>query len=164
MNTRSAMGNVPAIIYFENSSGELVMPVYDAGRPEQAREVFEARFRSNGWEWKEAGTWTEVTKLQDRLVAQEETRRSRMRESEQTALGPARAEVIRALHARMSSAGCSDYEKEFIRCWIQLRTDKRAKYEQAFKEHHSYLWAVEMNEGTKIEDRMPAQPGEFWRG
>jgi len=49
VNTRSAMGNVPAIIYFENSSGELVMPVYDAGRPEQAREVFEARFRSNGW-------------------------------------------------------------------------------------------------------------------
>ena len=37
---------------------------------------------------------------------------------------------------------------------MQLSESKRDKYAQRLKEHNDYLWALQMDSGTKIEDRM----------
>jgi hypothetical protein len=160
-----ARGNVSPIIYFESANGHLVMPVYEAGRPEQARQVYEARFKPAGFEWRETRTLAEVDTLQKRLVAQECERRRAQLDTHDEVRREVSRYVAGNLRARMVSAACSEFEKNFIRLYLELRDDaKRDKFRQRLLEHQSYLWAREMDSGTKIDDRMPMQDGEFWRG
>ncbi len=159
-----ARGNVSPIIYFENASGELMMPVYETGRPEQARRVYKARYAHAGWEWREADTLPAVDRLQSRLIDQEERRRSRLSEMDRRKCEPAREFVEANLKQRMISSSCSAFERDFIKLYLQLRDDsKRRKYAEILRQHQDYLWASAMDSSTKIEDRMKSEPGDFWR-
>lgn len=166
--TGRAAGTLEPIIYFERSDGHVILPVYDAGCPEQARRVFTERFKNHAtekWQWRETdGTLSAVDALQKRLTDQELRRDARMMEAHQAVRERCRAEVASALRQRMCSSSTTPYEREFISVYLTLRDEaKRDKYRQGLEHRNYYLFAREMNSGTKVEDRMVTIPGEFWR-
>lgn len=166
--TGRARGSLEAILYFEREDGHVVLPVYDAGCPEQARRIFDQRYKnhpSEKWQWRETdGTLSAVDALQKRLCDQEIRRDNRMMESHQAVREAWRKQVASSLYARMTSAATSEFEREFIKIYLTLRDDaKRDKYRQQLEHRNHFLWAREFDSGTKVEDRVPVLPGEFWR-
>jgi len=156
-------GTLQPAIYFENSSGFVILPPEEIGVPGSAREVYERRYKSEGWEWREAGSLSDLDRLQKRLVDQETKKNTAWAQS----AGAGRDEAFRrtgdALRARMVSSSTSPYERDFIEQYLKMRDEKRPKYQNALTEHNMYIWAREQNSNTRVEDRMPSQPGEFWR-
>lgn len=119
--------------------------------------------RYRGWEWREAGTLAEVDRLQKRLVDQENVRANHMAYTVGDRSRAIKDAVADNLRQRMCSSSTSAFERDFIGLYLKLREDKRDKYRDRLTEHNWYLWAREQNSNTKFEDRMPDQPGEFWR-
>lgn len=161
--TGMARGNLRPVIYFQSSSGYCVLAPQEVGHDlSLARRMYSERYRD--WEWREAGTWTEVSSLQSRLQQQALDERKQHRDVSMASYDNAKKKTAEELRQRMQSAGCDEYEREFIRLWLDMAPDKRTKYEQRFMERQNYLWACEMDAGRKVEERMPSQPGDVWRG
>jgi len=162
--TGMAMGRVRAVVYFENESGYILLPPEEIGQGTAlARKMYEERYKQQGFQWKEAETWTEVTKLQARLQEQELKRAVEMRDKSMASYDSVKSRVASNLRQRMQSADCTPYEREFIQLWLAMEPGKRSQFEQRFTEYQAYLWSIEMDANTKFEDRLPSQPGEFWR-
>lgn len=166
--TGYACGTLSPIFYLERSDGYVILPVYDAGCPEQAKRVYEERYknhRTEKWEWKATdGTLSAVDALQKRLEAQELRRDSGMLASHTMMREQVRSHVASNLRQRMCSSSTTPYEREFIELYLRLREDPlRDKYRQSLEHREYFLWARELDSGTKVEDRAPLQPGEFWR-
>jgi hypothetical protein len=162
--TGMAIGKLRAVVYFENSSGHILLPPEEIGQGlALARQMWEQRYKGQGYEWKEAETWHDVTRLQQRLQEQELKRAVEMRDRSMMSYDAVKGKIASNLRQRMQSADCDTFEREFIQHYLALAPEKRAKYEQRFTEYQAYLWAVENDAGRKIEERMPSQPGEFWR-
>lgn len=152
---RRALGNLDPIIYFENASGHLVLPPIEKGKgTELARMIYDRQYKDRNYEWKEAGSWSEVTRLQDRLVEQERKHALDIRDQRMASYDLAQARIADNLRRRMQSSDCTPYERDFCELFLQQRPDKRAQYEQRWTEAQNYLWAVEMDSSTKPEDRM----------
>lgn len=160
-------GSLSAVIYFERSDGHCVMPQFDAGNPALARMIFEQRFKNHDterWEWREADTLGDVDRLQSRLIAQDERRRGHELQVHAGLRDHIRQEVSDSLRSRMVSSSTSPFEREAIGYYLNLRDDeKRDKHRQNIEHTQNYMWCLAMDSGTKVEDRMPSQPGEFWR-
>ncbi len=161
-------GTLEPIIFFERQDGYAVLPVYDAGCPEQARRVFDQRYKHHAtekWRWAETdGTLSAVDALQKRLCEQEDRKNGQMIERHAIVRERWRKQVADSLRSRMVSADTSPFEREFIEIYLTLREDKtRDKYRQQLEHRHNYLWAREMDNKTKVEDRAIVYPGEFWR-
>lgn len=155
MKIRRALGTLDPIIYFENQSGHIVLPPIEKGKgPALARMIYEKRFAKLGFMWKEAGTWAEVTKLQDRLVEQEQKHAAEVRDMQMARYDIAQARIAENMRLRMTGGQCSNYERDFCRYFLKMRGDKRDHYEKVWDQRNNYLWAVEMDSGTKVEDRM----------
>jgi hypothetical protein len=165
--TGRAHGTLEPVIYFENSSGYVILAPQQIGEGTAlARKIYEEKYRPQGWEWREAGAngLHEVDQLQRRLIDQEVSRDRGMAEHVGLKRDAVRKAVGETLRQRMTSSGTSEYEREFIRLYLRVRDDsKRDKYKELLKQRNYYLWAREQDSGTKVEDRMPSQPGEFWR-
>ena len=160
--TGMAMGRVRPVIYFESSSGYVILAPQEVGHDLRlARRVHQEKYRD--WEWKEAGSFSEVTELQKRLQKQELDEAIKRRDISMAAYDAAKSKTAAQLRQRMTSADCTPFERDWILAWLQLAPEKRAKYEQRFLEHQHYLWALENSESKQVIDHMPAQPGEFWR-
>jgi hypothetical protein len=68
-------------------------------------------------------------------------------ETDEQAFGSARKETYDRLYARMTSSSCSEYEKEFLRYYLQVhREEKRAEYRKRFACDTAYF---EMRENDK---------------
>jgi hypothetical protein len=153
-----ALGSLEPIIYFEDRDGQIMLPP----TTEDARWLYQSKYSKEGWEWKEAGTLAEVDVLQKRLVAEERRR------DEATAERDDRAGVVKwravgdALRERMISSSTSPYERDFIAAYLQVREDRRERHRQRWLERTSYLWAANMDSGTKPTDRMKSEPGDRW--
>jgi hypothetical protein len=161
-------GTLEPIIYFERSDSYAILPVYDAGCPEQARRVFNERYKNHAterWQWRETdGTLSAVDALQKRLVDQEERRDGAMIEAHAMVRERWRKQVSDSLRARMCSSATSPFEREFIEIYLTLREEKtRDKYRQQLEHRNHYLWLRENNSTTKVEDKAIMLPGEFWR-
>ena len=156
--TGMARGSLRPIIYFENEAGLKLLAPYDKDKPEIARWIFERHFKELGFMWREASTWREWLKLQDDLVKQEtreaETRREHFRE----VYDAGRARTAAVLMQRRASSSCSSYERDFIDEWLKRAEAKRAALEKKMFESNRYLWAVEQDSHTKIEDRIAPGP------
>jgi hypothetical protein len=144
------MGTLSPIVFFENSVGEIALPP----TTEEARRIYETSYRARGWEWREAGTLAEVDALQRRMVEAERRQLERELERDDRVVETAQARVRSRLYARMASSTTSEYEKEFIRLYLQLREEKRATYRQRWMERVFYLWSREQDSGTKVTDRI----------
>jgi hypothetical protein len=156
--TGYALGRLSPIIYYENVDGVIVLPP----TTEDARYFYEKRgadgrsFKDNGFEIREADTLQAVDTLQRRLVEAERRRLGDVAERDERvseAIWKKRGEDLRA---RLVSGSTSEYEKDFIRLYLQLRDEKRAKHRQRWLEAQMYLEAREFDSSHKAEDRMRA--------
>jgi len=152
--TGYALGNLSPIIYWERADGHVVLAAYDAGKPEQARMMFEQRFKPQGYDWRETRNLQDVDALQRKLVEQE-MREARIRDGQDDYH---RDRVFRAtgerLRAQMQSSSCTPFERDFIAHYLAMREVKRSPYKQRWTEHQNYLWAREMDSSARVEDRI----------
>lgn len=167
--TGRARGTLEPVIFFEDEHGYVILPTYDAGKPEQARAVYETRYRNHvdgtRWAWRTTdGTLTSVRALETRLIEQERQRTERMRINNQMAREASRAATRDRLYARMVSSSTTPFERDAIRIWLDKRDDPaRDKIEQEMTHHNWYLWAMHQDSNTRVEDKAMQYEGEFWR-
>lgn len=160
--TGRALGSLDPVLYFEmrredgpQPKGHVMLAPQEIGHgPELAREIFENRYKPQGYEWREAGTLAEVDRLQKRLGEQEMSIRRRQGEVDERAREEIHRQTAANLRQRMASSSCTPYERDFIGLWLQLQEEKRTKYTQRWTEYTDYIWAREQNSSTKVEDRM----------
>ena len=172
--TGFARGSLSPIYYFEDSRGHIVMPVYEAGHPEQARHIFDARFKNQvnydrgvprgPYVWKEARSLPEARDLERRLTAQELFKESLMAQTGAFKRKRVKDQIRSNLRHRMTSVDCSQWERDFIKSYMEVDSEQeRDRHQETLNQHNYYLWVLQNDAGTKIDDRMPLQPGEFWR-
>jgi hypothetical protein len=155
--TGRALGSLNPVIYFENAAGHLLLPPEEIGQgPAEAHRLYDQRYRSQGYQWREAGTLNDVQRLQKRLTDQEMRLREHQAEVDENAREQVHRETAARLRARMTSADCKPFERDFIRYWLEMQEEKRTKYTQRWREYNDYIWALEQDSGTKVEDRMGA--------
>lgn len=138
-----ALGTLNAIVYFENNQGRIALPPSTA----QALQIKD-RMNRAGWELREASTLGEVDALQKRLEEQTYRERQREIEMDQRMGGHVRASIRSRLYQRMISSSTGDYEKEFIKNYLQLRDDKRTDYQKRFSADQMYFEAREFNQSS----------------
>ena len=154
--TGRALGTLDPVIYFENQSGHILLPPVEIGHgPALARKLWEERFKPQGYEWREAGTLSEVQRLQKRIVEQEQRILDRQGQVDYERRARVHRETASNFHRRMASSDCDPWERDFIREWLKLRDSKQDEYTRRYTERNMYLQAVEFDSNHKIEDRMP---------
>lgn len=152
--TGFAVGRVSPIVFYDNSAGEVVLPPSaDVARYyySEFRDGSGRTYRDRGFELREAGTLAEVDALQRRLVERDRREAEGQVDRQEAATAEAWRRRGSDLYARMVSAATPEYEKEFIRAYLQVRDDKRARYRQAWLERQSYLWAREQDSAHAVE-------------
>ena len=122
------------LIYFRNAAGDISLPPTDDTPcpPDYMRC--------------EANTLTEVDALQRELQSATYRRSQLELIRDEQAFATARERVRSDLTARIASSATSEYEREFIRLYLQLREDKRAAYRARFECDRAYL---EMRENDR---------------
>ena len=153
--TGRAMGTLDPVIYFENSSGHILLAPQEVGQGTQLpRRLYEQRYKHQGYEWREADTLDKIVKLQKRLVEQETAILRHQGQVDEEKRRRVHAETASNLRQRMSSSSCDPWERDFIREWLKLTEEKQKQYTQRFTERNMYLQALEFDSSHKIEDRM----------
>lgn len=165
--TGYCLGRLSPIVYYQNADGHIILPPTE----ETARGFHEYRGRDGnqrsyydrGYMLKEAGTLPEVYDLQNRIVQQELKAAQATAEREAEVSEAAWQETGSRLYQRMISAKTSEAEKEIIRIWLSQRDERRRKHLKKWEEYNAYLWAAEMDSGTKGIDRMKSEDGDRWQ-
>ena len=122
------------IQYFRNASGVINLPPTDDTPCPPTYERCEAN------------SLAEVDALQRALQSQTYARTSLEQAHDDATFADARERVRSDLTARISSNTTSQYEKDFIRAYLQLRDEKREKYRSRFVCDTAFL---EMRENDK---------------
>ena len=133
------------LYYFKNAAGDIQLPPND--------ECYFS-FCPAGYDRFEANTLDEVDRLQKALQRQTYERQHREWEHDEQAWAAARQRVIDSLHATLASSATTEYEREFIRAYIQLREEKRAKYRQRFICDRAFLEMREMDKPRNAEETL----------
>jgi glucan phosphorylase len=135
-------GCVAAVIYFRYPNGHLVLaPFSDCPTPDGAIK-------------EEADTLTQIDKLVDQLRKQEYETSQREMHYDQSLMASKDKEIRDRIYQRISSSATTEYEKEFLRLYMQLRDErKREMYRQRFMEAQWYLAARENNLGDRAADK-----------
>jgi len=144
MSVRRAMGTLRPIVYFENRKDPTKPLGYVMISPETNTLNY---YVPEGYETMEAGTLAEVTKLQKRLEQQEFDERDVELEAYKNQYAEERKQKRANLVKLMLSSDTSEYDRQFIEAYLQVREDRRAKYEQRFSERHAYLNILAFDEG-----------------
>lgn len=153
--TGRVLGTLDPILYFINSSGHIVLPPVEIGHgPELARRIFEERYKPKGYEWREAGTWPDVQRLQKRLIEQETKILQHQGQVDEDRRRRLHSQTASNLRSRMASADCDPWERDFIRAWLDLTDEKQKMYTQRFTERNMYIQSVEFDSKHRIEDRL----------
>jgi hypothetical protein len=139
------------VYFYESNFGDLQLPpddeTYFTKLPKPSRE-------GEKWDRREANTLEEVDRLQSRLQRQTYERQHREWEHDDQAFAAARQKVIDSLHSKLASSATSEYEREFIRFYIQLREEKRAKYRQRFICDRAFLELRENDRARNPEETL----------
>jgi len=153
--TGMAMGRLRPVIYLENASGHiLLLPEQIGEGTAMPRKMWEERYKSKGYEWREAGTLSEVDQLQRKLVAQEVKERQHQANTLDRVNEEAHKRTASSLYQRMISSDCKPIERDIIRCWLDMQANKKSKWQAHVQNTISYLWSREQDERTRVEDRM----------
>lgn len=135
-----APGKIEPVIYFRCYDPSLANP----SRPRGYLLIapYTACPTPFGYEQCAAETLADVDKLEAALVQQEREGWEQEAEIDEMKFSEARNAVRDRLYARMTSAATDEWEKEFIRLYLQLRDErKKEMYRQRFLERQAYLWA-----------------------
>lgn len=137
--TMRKMGSLEPVIYFINH--------LDRSHPEGFHVLapYSSFPTPEGYERAAAETLADVDRLQRILIEQERREWEREAIVNEVLVAERRQAVRDRLYARMIGAGTSEYEREFIRLYLELREDKRERYRQRFMERTAFLWAREMD-------------------
>jgi hypothetical protein len=158
--TGMARGHLKPIIYYKNRVGYILLAAFDAGKPEQARQFFQffcARNPEDGWQWCEACTLNEVKKLQDALIEQDLRTAESQRTNSLEAYDRGKARISARLQARRREADCPGFEREWIDAVLARGEQKRKRFIEKMYGGQSYLWALEMDDKSKVEDRIKTE-------
>jgi hypothetical protein len=138
--TMHKMGSLTPVIYFRRKDGHIFLAPYSSFPTPP------------GCDKCEAGNLTEIDRLQDQLLSQERYDWDRDAQHEHATFD-ARAEQVRDnLYAKMTSAGTSQYEKDFIREYIKLRDERKREKWRTFHSKHAFLWAREFDTPGRRSD------------
>jgi len=147
MAVSRTLGTLSPIVYFVNSSGGDRDPSHPAGYIMLA--PFSEFPTPHGYLREYAGTLPDARRLNDRLIEQSRAEWEREAEQNHALVDQRRAEVRDRIYARMTSSATSEYEREFLRLYLQLREDKQAKYDSLWMQRTAYLHALENDLGDR---------------
>lgn len=140
-------GTIEPIVYFRYPSGHLTLAPYSSF-PTPSDAIRE-----------EADTLSKVDALLIVLQRQEHERGEQELQAEEDRFAPARASLRDRIYARISSGATTEYEKEFLRLYLQLRDDrKRTMYQQRLLEYQMYLYARDNDLGSRRADTEEFHP------
>jgi predicted ThiF/HesA family dinucleotide-utilizing enzyme len=111
-----------------------------------------------GFELREAGTLSEIDRLQKRMQEQEHERLQKEFEHEEITLADARKSVRDNLISRMVSSSTGEYEKDFIRSYLMLRDEKREEYQKRFFTDQCYFTMREYDSTHHLQDMINTTP------
>jgi hypothetical protein len=162
--TGIAKGTLRPCVYFSRRRDMycILAPMEVNSGLELARMVYERRYKQD-WLWCEATTLQEVDRLQKRLAnqsiqeAEQKIRvNSLMRDRVYKQTGD-------ALRSQMVSSSTTQWERDWIRAYLQLREDKRDKFRDSLLHRNYYIMAREFDEGKHVDEMLPLLPGQFER-
>jgi hypothetical protein len=135
-------GCVAPVIYFRYPNGHLTLaPFSDCPTPDGAIK-------------EEADTLVAIDKLVDILRRQEYESSEREMRNDMNLVAAKDKEIRDRIYQRITSGSTSEYEKEFLRLYMQLRDErKRVTYRQRYMEAQWYLAAREQNLGNRAADK-----------
>lgn len=151
--TGYALGRLNPVVYFINVAGIVALPP----STEYALMVKD-RMKHRGFELREAGTLAEIDDLQKRMQDQEYRANQARLEVEQALGARIRGSIRDRLYQRMVSSSTTPYEREFISNYLQVREDKRHKYQQRFMADQCYFEQREMNNKHHMQDVAARNP------
>ena len=133
------------LYYYKNASGDIQLPPND-----------ETYFTvcPPGYDRFEANTLDEVDRLQKELQAATYRRCQQEQMRDEVAFQESRKRVVDSLNAKLASAATTEYEKEFIRLYIQLRDEKREAYKKRFACDTAYLELRENDKPRNAEETL----------
>jgi hypothetical protein len=133
------------LYYFENRAGDIQLPPND--------EVY-FTLCPPGYDRREANTLDEVDKLQRRLQQQTRDRHEREAEHDEALIAESKATVMSNLIQRAASSATTAYERDFIKCYLQLREEKRAEYRKRFACDTAFLEMRENDRPRNAEEQL----------
>jgi len=135
-------GCVAPVIYFRYPNGHLTLaPFSDCPTPDGAIK-------------EEADTLPAIDKLVDQLRKQEYENSQSEMNYDMNLFAARNKEIRDKIYSRISSSATTEYEKEFLRLYMQLRDErKRETYRQRFTEAQWYLHARENDLGDRESDK-----------
>lgn len=94
-----------------------------------------------GYRQEYADTLAQVDILEKKLYQQEYEEKCKEQERDMSLIAPHLARVRDNLYNRMISGATTQWEKDCIRVYMDLRSDKRKKAQEAHLQFTSYMWA-----------------------
>lgn len=128
-------GCIEPVVYYVNGTDPAHAPGFHMLAPYSDHPTPEG-YRREG-----ADTLAEVDKLEAILQQQEREAMEREVEQDEAQFTLRRQAVRDKLYARMTSSDTSEYEKEFIRNYLQLRNERKPKYRALLEQWQMYMWA-----------------------
>jgi len=140
------------VLYFENADGRVSLPPTSETAELMARHP---KYKKS--QLKEANTLPEIDRLQTRLHRQAQEELQVAEFNDETMWRERRKQIYDNLYQRLISAGTDEYEKEFLRHYLQLREEKRQKYHARFVCDRAYFTAREFDQSGRnaLDHLMP---------
>jgi hypothetical protein len=141
------LGTLTPVIYFRDANGHILLAPYsDFATP-------------SGYERYEAGTLAEIDRLTAQLREQELRTLRREHQHEGDLYELVHRRVRDRLYERLTSASTSALEKDFIRAYLELRSERQRRiYHARYEEYNFYLHAREFDLGKRDA------ASEEWKG
>jgi hypothetical protein len=138
------LGSLTPVVWFRDSTGHVIVAPYS---------TFPT---PNGYIREEADTLPKIDRLTSMLMAQERIKLQAEHLHEDEITARARQQVKERLEARLISSETSEYERDFIRHYLLLREERRAKFHPKWDEFVIYNHAREHSLGNRRADEEKA--------
>lgn len=123
-------GSIEPIVFFKDAKGKLMLAAYSAQPTPE------------GYSREYADTLPAARELEKRLQQQDRDEMEREGIRDLLATSARRKAVRDRMYASINSSATSEYDKEFLRLYIQLDDSKTALFEQRWLERTSYLHSL----------------------
>lgn len=149
------LGTLSPVLYTLCSAGHVVLlPYSDCPTPDGCEYLHPVTSVRCGLPVHREGadTLTAIGRLERRLTAQENAKVFHEREAGAD-MREAAAERVRAnLLAKLASSGTPDAEKDFIREWLKLSDERRARHMSKWEQYCVYIHAAHYDLGNRRAD------------
>lgn len=135
-------GTFTPILYWENKQGHIkLMPTNDVLTLDRLRRYMD----KTGFMLRSAETIPQAEKLQKKLQEQMKQEQEFELAKDEHMVGQRRQAIRDRMRARMQSASCSVYEREFISTWLSQDNARRDLFRRRFTQEVGHLDALEFD-------------------